>query len=184
MKGNTIQDRELYEDLVRSHARDVYRFAFRLSGSADIAEELTQETMYHAWRSISSLRDQDRARAWLLQILHNRHKHWLRTRSRRVVTINDSDQLNQTADQANNDLLKTLSNQELLQRSLDALENRYKEPFLLVFMEGMTCNEAAEFLDLPLGTVLSRIYRARRQLRGIVAELDPSPDHSRNSDSK
>ncbi len=52
-----------------------------------------------------------------------------------------------------------------MQTALDSLEDHYKVPFLLVFLEGMTCQQAAEFLDVPLGTVLSRIYRARRLLR-------------------
>lgn len=95
--------------------------------------------------------------------------------------VADSDHLNQTADKSNSDVLAKLSNQELLQRSLDELEIRYKEPFLLVFMQGMTCREAAEVLDLPLGTVLSRIHRARQQLRGFVQQLDPTADHANNS---
>lgn len=177
-----IDNRELYEDLVRSHARDVYRFAFRLTGSSHKAEDLVQETLYHAWRAMDSLRDHGRARAWLLQILRHRYHHWLRTKSRRVPTINDSDQLLDLPEHAHANALTRLSNQELLQRALNELKIQYKEPFLLVFMQGMTCREAAESLDLPVGTVLSRIHRARIRLRGLVHQFDPSGEHANNCD--
>lgn len=137
--------------------------------------------MYHAWRSFDSLRDHDRVRAWLLQILRHRHHHWLRTQSRRVKTVADSNQLNQEVDQVETDVLARISNQELLQRSLDELEIKYKEPFLLVFLEGMTCREAASALDLPLGTVLSRIHRARIKLRGTARKLDPDFENTDDS---
>jgi DNA-directed RNA polymerase specialized sigma24 family protein len=56
----------------------------------------------------------------------------------------------------------------MLQKALDTLESRYKEPFLMVFLEGLSCREAAEELDIPLGTILSRIHRARSFLRGAI----------------
>ena len=175
-KGIVIDDREFYEELVSSHARALYQFAYRLCGTKDKADDLVQETMYHAWRSISSLRDKKRGRAWLLQILRNRYKHLMRTQSRRIKTDADAGQIDRADEQAGEDLLAKISNQELLQRSLDSLEDCYKEPFLLVFMQDMTCRETAEFLDLPLGTVLSRIHRARIQLRRQMQHLDPMTD--------
>ena len=88
----------------------------------------------------------------------------------------DIDQLNQIPDRAGPDVLAKLSDQELLQIALEALEERYKEPFLLVFLEDFTCREAAELLDIPLGTVLSRIHRARQFLRRFIRQLDPTSE--------
>lgn len=73
-------------------------------------------------------------------------------------------------------MLAQLSNQEILQQALDGLDDRFKEPFLLVFLEDFTCQAAADLLDLPLGTVLSRIHRARQQLRAAIRQLDPTAD--------
>ena len=170
-------ERRLYENMVRSHASDVYRFAFRLCGKPEMADELVQETFYEAWRSIGSLRDPIRKKAWLLGILRHCYAHTIRDRERRVQLKFDVEFLNQVSDRAGSDVLERLANQELLQRALDYLDDRYKEPFLLVFQEDFTCQEVAEMLDVPLGTVLSRIHRARQSLRRRVRQLDPSNEH-------
>jgi RNA polymerase sigma-70 factor (ECF subfamily) len=157
--------RALYGVWVRDYSADVYRCAFRLCGHADCAEELTQEVFFEAWRSIDSLRDAAKARVWLLSILRHRYMHWLRDRKRHPAQAGSAHgevgALVSQEDQPG----EIMARQESLRAALDALEDHYKVPFLLVFLEGLTCQEAADFLDIPLGTVLSRIYRARQFLR-------------------
>lgn len=155
--------RKLYEAWVRDHAADLYRMAYRLCGEAETAEDLVQETFYHAWKDIAGLRETAKARAWLYQILRHRYAHWVRSRTRRLPTAS-SDQSAERID-PNSSSLTRLSHQEQLQRVLDDLDDTLKVPLLMVFLEGMTCQEAAEVLDIPLGTVLSRIHRARQRLR-------------------
>ena len=65
-----------------------------------------------------------------------------------------------------------MARSEWLQRALDELDERYRLPVLMVFMEGLTCREAAEELNVPLGTVLSRIHRARQALKKTLKETD------------
>ena len=65
--------------------------------------------------------------------------------------------------------------QDFLQEALDALDERFRTPLLMVFVQGLTCRETAEHLDLPLGTVLSRIHRARKQLRRALSFEQQSP---------
>ena len=67
--------------------------------------------------------------------------------------------------------LELLARREDIQRALDALDPDRRTVFLLVFLEGFTCREAGEMLDIPLGTVLSRIHRARGELRGLLRHL-------------
>jgi RNA polymerase sigma-70 factor (ECF subfamily) len=165
----------LYEELVRSHSGAVYRFAYRLCGNPDMADDLVQETFCEAWRSIDSLREPGRAKSWLFQILRYRNAHAIRDRSRRVQANNDVDQLNQVSSETGPDVLAKMSDKELLERALEALDERYEEPFLLVFQEDFTCREVAELLNIPLGTVLSRIHRARQFMRRFLRQLDP-PD--------
>ncbi|MDZ4783276.1 MAG: sigma-70 family RNA polymerase sigma factor [Planctomycetia bacterium] len=167
--------RALYASWVRDFSADIYRCGYRLCGSGDIAEELSQEVFFEAWRSMSSLRDTQKARCWLLSILRHRYMHWLRDR-KRGRTIRGGDRI--AADRlVSNESSphEVLARQESLQLALDALEDHYKVPFLLVFLEGLTCQETAELLEIPLGTVLSRIYRARRLLR---RELEDKPSAS------
>ncbi len=163
-----------YEQWVREHSGDLYRFAFRLCGDADTADDLVQETFYHAWRGMGKLRQKEKARAWLFQILRYRYAHWARERSRRPVIAGSAEPLEEHAQTAATPF-EVLANRESLQMALDALEDRFKLPLLMVFLEGLTCQAAAEYLDIPLGTVLSRIHRARRRLRRALGEQADSP---------
>lgn len=169
----------LYDSWVREYSGDIYRCALRLCGQPDVAEELVQEVFYEAWRSMDRLRDPAKARAWLLSILRHRYMHWLRDQKRRPKSgeaAREQAQRLSTGEDLPQDIL---ARQESLQAALDALEDRYKVPFLLVFLEGMTCQQAAEFLDIPLGTVLSRIHRARRFLRQHLEREQNEPKHMR-----
>ena len=64
--------------------------------------------------------------------------------------------------------LETMADEDSIQKALDRLDGRFKEPFLMVFVEGLTCAEAAEQLGVPLGTVLSRIHRARATMKEFL----------------
>ncbi len=160
--------RSLYIRLVEAHAAELYRFSYRLCGRADIAEDLVQETFYEAWRSIGSLRSPDKGRAWLYKILRRRFARHLRDRSRSLQDNARHGNLEQGTISSGPDMSKKLAERDMLQKAIDTLESRYKEPFLMVFLEGLSCREAAEELDIPLGTVLSRIHRARSFLRQAI----------------
>jgi RNA polymerase sigma-70 factor, ECF subfamily len=151
-----------YEALVRAHAPDLFRFAYRLTGTRAAAEDLLQETFSEAWRCLAQLRKPAAARAWLLQILRHRHAHSQRGAARRPTLGGDIDRL-ESGEQDG-------SMRDALQRALDELDDRFKVPFLLVFLEGLTCQETADELGVPLGTVLSRIHRARIALRASLDE--------------
>jgi len=166
--------RQVYEQWVSLYATALYRMAYRMVGQAATAEDLVQETFYHAWRSMDSLKDPDKARAWLYQILRFRYSHWLRERRRKPAprTMDDANPPPVAEDEPGP--LTRLGDQEALQQALDQLDDRFKTPFLLVFLEGMTCQEAADQLDVPLGTVLSRIHRARQGLRKALQSEAPT----------
>ena len=163
-----------YEQWVREYSGDLYRFAFRICGDADTADDLVQETFYHAWKSMGKLRCKEKARAWIFQILRYRYAHWMRERSHRPVIVGSREQFEDYA-QSSTTPLETLAERESLQMALGSLEDRFKLPLLMVFLEGLTCQEAADNLDIPLGTVLSRIHRARRHLRRALEEQADSP---------
>ena len=161
-----------YESWVRDYGADIYRCALRLCGHVECAEELTQEVFFEAWRSMDSPRDPNKARVWLLSVLRNRYMHWLRDEKRRPKSGWDQ-RRGETLSSGQAGPEDALARQEALQAALDALDDRYKVPFLLVFLEGFTCQQTTEFLEIPLGTVLSRIHRARQFLREYL-EMGPS----------
>jgi len=176
MAASLRSDRALYESLVRSLAPGLYQYAFRLTGRAEAAEDLLQETFCEAWRSLPSLRNPARARAWIFRVLRHRHAHQARARGRRLRALPPAHApgaaLEHLQDPAQDRRRRALDDREMLQHALDGLENRFKVPFLMVFLEGLTCKEAAGQLDLPLGTVLSRIHRARGYLRRRLGWLE------------
>ncbi|HLA39685.1 MAG TPA: sigma-70 family RNA polymerase sigma factor [Candidatus Glassbacteria bacterium] len=156
---------ELYELLVRTHAAELYRFAYRLCGEHENASDLVQEAYSEAWRSLDSLRQPEKARAWLFSILRYRYAHLQRDNGRRETSVEPQELAEMAVDEKSGRLLEAIAGRDGLQKALDGLDDRFKEPFLMVFLEGLTCAEAAEALGVPLGTVLSRIHRARHQLK-------------------
>jgi RNA polymerase sigma-70 factor (ECF subfamily) len=173
-------DRSVYETLVERHAASLYRLAYRLVGETAGAEDLVQESFLQAWRSIRSLREVDAGSAWLTTILRRRFGRWLHDRSRQPRVAADSD-ADDTASPLPGPDAGMFSDHERLQRALDHLDPRLKEPLLLSQMAGLSCGETARLLSLPLGTVLSRIHRARVELR---RRLEPrSVDDVRDSGS-
>lgn len=153
----------LYEQWVRQYGAELYRFAYRLCGNAEIAEDLLQEAFYEAWKDMGSLRDHERARAWLFQILRHRYARWCRAEAgepaHMPIDSASPEALPQTA------ALSPTVDEDALQIALGRISTVLRLPLLMVFMEGLSCQETADRLDLPLGTVLSRIHRAKRQLR-------------------
>lgn len=166
-------DRQFYAELVQRHSAELYGFAYRLCGAREAAEDLVQETFCEAWRSMAGLRDEQNVRAWLFQILRYRYAHFVRDGKRRTAAQTGVDLNIADSRRPSDDVAETLARRELLQKTLDALDERYRTPLLMVFLEGMTCAEAAGELELPLGTVLSRIHRARQSLRRHLSRFKP-----------
>jgi len=171
------EKKELYELLAHTHAAELYRFAYRLCGERETAQDLVQETFSEAWRSLESLRERDKARSWLFSILRYRYAHLQRDSGRRERKMETLELAEKEAGGPEEEVLERLSGRDYLQKGLDHLDNRFKEPFLMVFLEGLSCAEAARQLDIPLGTVLSRIHRARSLLRKKLDRLDNKEDN-------
>jgi RNA polymerase sigma-70 factor (ECF subfamily) len=165
--------RGMFESLVRAHAAELYRYAYWFTTQAESAEDLVQEAFFEAWRAIGSLRDPDRARAWLFQILRYRCAHWARDRKRRPRAEFTLEEMAETPDLHLQDPHSRIVETIQLERALVSLDERYREPFLMVFLCGFSCSETAGILGIPLGTVLSRIHRGRLALRKGLLGLSP-----------
>ena len=164
--------RALYEQWVRLYSAELYRYAYRLTGRHAAAEDLTQESFAEAWRSIESLRDPASARGWLFQILRHRYAHFVeRTRRQPAEALPEEEALHPPA--KDSDPAIGVANRDAIQVALDGLPPDLVKTFLMVFAEQLTCKETAEQLGIPLGTVLSRIDRARRILRAPPSSTKP-----------
>ncbi len=140
------------------------RFAYALLRDHTAADDLVQDTLERALLHWSSRRNDGDLRAWLFTILRNLHvgRHRQTLRRGTVVDI-DEDELPETA--AGQDVV--LETRDVL-AALDQLPEEQKSLLLLVGVEDLSYEEAAKVLDVPIGTVMSRLSRARRRLRSIV----------------
>lgn len=146
--------------LVEEHYEFLYWFGYRLTGSAQDAEDLTQQTYLSAQASLDQLRDPAKARAWLVAILRNAFR-----RSRRRDASRSWVDLDQVPEIPAEELEELPVDSESLQAALNALPDDYREPVILFYLEDLSYRQIAETLDVPLGTVMSRLSRAKAGLR-------------------
>jgi RNA polymerase sigma-70 factor (ECF subfamily) len=149
------------ELLVAEHHRAVYACAYRLSGSVPDAEDLTQQVFLAAQQRLGQLRNPDCARGWLLTILRNRFfKDNRRPCPVPATTVGlDFDVLSREA--AEDDEV----DRDRLQEALAAIAPDFRVVLLMFYFEDCSYREIARQLALPLGTVMSRLARAKRHLR-------------------
>jgi RNA polymerase sigma-70 factor, ECF subfamily len=153
--------------LVDAHYEALFRYAYRLTGSAADAEDLTQEAFGKAFTRLSQLREHDRAKAWLFRILRNLYLHKVRDDKRhRIVPL---DAVGDLPGRDTDDPPEI--EPEKLQLALNELEEGFRTPLILFYFEEFSYRDIAEQMALPIGTVMSRLARAKAFLR---AKLCPN----------
>jgi RNA polymerase sigma-70 factor (ECF subfamily) len=157
--------------LVEEHYQSLYRYAYRLSGTPADAEDLTQEAFYKAQAQLGSLRDPDRAKPWLFSILRNAYLH--RARSDRAHKQVSLDAVGDLPDDPPPDVPEV--EPEELQRALNELPEGFRTPVILFYFEDMSYRDIAEQMDLPIGTVMSRLARAKGHLRDRLLPAAGAP---------
>jgi len=155
--------------LVAEHADALYRYAFRLTGAVADAEDLTQQTFLIAQRKIDQLRDDRSGRVWLMTVMRRTYfRSHVKTRSEREKTVPldvDSLPADEVSDQWEID-------RELLQAAIDELPDEFKLVLLSFYFENRSYREIAEEFALPIGTVMSRLSRAKSHLRSRLFEAE------------
>lgn len=151
-----------FEALVTALHGDVYRYAFWLCRNEAMAKDLVQETFMRAWRSFHNLRDETKAKSWLLTTVK---REYLRQRDRDRLQVDDvePDQLPAPSGAATLD-----SEVWLLRRAIAGLPEKYREPLVLQVIGGYGGDEIAEILNIRRATVDVRLFRARNKLRKIL----------------
>lgn len=153
--------------LIHEHAPALYRIAYRLVGDAHDAEDVVQETLRSAWKSRANFESGRGQRAWLAAILRRRVIDRWRRGGRRMVFVGDSplDVPTAAVDPTNGGFT------DEMQQALSQLPPELRESLLLVVVGELTHQETANTLGVPLGTVLSRVSRARQRLRKNLLAL-------------
>ena len=179
MSDTRSPERVEFEEAVLALADDVWRVARRLARDVPEAEDLVQETYVRAIRSWKSYEHGTNLRAWLLRILHNYAIDQARRRQRApdVEPLEEGDyylynRLDQglRGGQADIERLIDQLSQGPVMDALDDLPQNFKEAVVLVDLGDFSYQEAADILEIPIGTVMSRLHRGRRALKKALAD--------------
>ncbi|HYX84426.1 MAG TPA: sigma-70 family RNA polymerase sigma factor [Gaiellales bacterium] len=171
------RDRARFEEEALMHAEHLYRIALRLTGSPQTAEDLVQETYLRAFRAWRSYRPGTNLAAWLATIMRNANMDELRRQSRRPPSEPLDEQgdyylynrLAETGREPQERVLARLAGRGVVDALGDVPEN-FREVVVLVDVGDFSYAETADILGIPIGTVMSRLYRGRRLLKQRLAE--------------
>jgi RNA polymerase sigma-70 factor (ECF subfamily) len=168
--SNAMGERQQrFDRLVAVYYMDMFRYAAWLCRDRSIAEEVVQEALLRAWKSLDALRDAAAAKQWLLTIVRRENARYFERRRLETVDID-----NLTASQSA--MLAEAPNEELndLREAIYGLEDEYREPLVLQVLMGYSTNEIAELMGLKQGAVLTRLHRARLKLKDKAADEENS----------
>ncbi len=152
-----------FEALTRAHTGDLYRFAYWLCGQDALAQDLVQETMLRAWKSLDALREAEAAKPWLFTILRREHARHHERRQLDTVELNEGipEDAAWASPERHGDAAE-------LREAMSKLPHKYREPLLLQVLGGMSCDEIACELDQQPGAVMTQLFRARQKLKSML----------------
>jgi len=162
--STAVERRQRFDQYVGVYHQDMYRYAAWLSRDKAIAEDVVQEALLRAWKSLDALREDTSAKQWLLTIVRRENARYFERKRLETVDID-----NLTASQAA--LLAEQPDEELdeMRQAIYELEDDYREPLVLQVLMGYSTKEIAEQMGLKQGAVLTRLHRARAKLKEQMA---------------
>lgn len=178
----TAGDRGARQELFTCHREAAYRVAYRITGRAEDALDVVQDSFIAAFAKLDRFQGESGFRTWLLRIVTNRALDFLRARKVRLAipldTVGDGAAPTPAARTAGridapSAPAETRELGERLRQAVETLPAEQRAVFSLYATGEMTYGEIAEVLGIPIGTVMSRLYHARRRLREQVPDLAP-----------
>ena len=145
--------------------QDMYRYAAWLSRDRTVAEDVVQESLLRAWKSLDSLRDDAAAKHWLLTIVRRENARYFERRRLETVDVDDLTPSQEAllADQPDHEL-------DDVREAIFGLDDDYREPLVLQVLMGYSTSEIGELMGLKQGAVLTRLHRARLKLKDAMDE--------------
>jgi RNA polymerase sigma-70 factor (ECF subfamily) len=150
-----------FERVALCHSRSLLRVAQRLTSNGSAAEDLVQDCLLQAWKNFHQFQPGTNARAWLFRILFNAFY----AEGRKLRRVPDLFPLSTDIRMISPDYDEAME----VSRALDTLPMEHRTVLLLGVVEGFTCGEIAGILSVPIGTVMSRLSRARQSMRAKLA---------------
>ena len=175
------RDESAFNELVITYERRVYGLVFRMLGRRDEAEDLSQEVFVQVFKAIDQFRGESKLSTWIYRIAVNLCKNRTKYLSRRHAGEQDdidamAERVPMTAARAAtvgdvsrpDELVEGMQLEEIVKRAIQKLEPEFREALILADVEDMPYEEIAQIMNVPVGTVKSRIHRARAQLKALV----------------
>jgi len=168
-KNNASRDE--FKQLTYPHMKLVYNVALKYCGNVFDAEDIAQETYLMAYARFHQLREKSKCKPWLLTILRNNFlKSYHKKKSRQ--RLSDSEYIDflkeSLAEDDAESILSNASYKRVVQNAIEKLPAKYKEVLTLYYMNELLYRDIAQVLDIPIGTVMSRLTRARNGLKTII----------------
>jgi RNA polymerase sigma-70 factor, ECF subfamily len=163
--------RERFENAVLPFLQPLYHLAFRLSGNAVDSSDLVQDTVLRAYQKFSSFSEGTNCKAWLFTIMYSIFVNRYRRKRHEPVVMNPDDIDKRFAAHVSteSEVRPALVGSEV-EKALEQLPEVFRTPVILIDLEGFTYEEAAQVLVCPVGTVRSRLFRARKLLYLILQD--------------
>ena len=168
--------RKRFEALIRPYLREMYSYAYRLCGQRDRAEDIVQDLVLRLYKSKTAIDQVENLRPWLYKSLFRQYLNNKRSESRSPFAYIESneDEIAEYEEQHQNTLPEALTELHLkkanLARAMKCLAPEFHEILVIHDIESFNVRETADILDIPVGTVKSRVHRARNKLRKILVE--------------
>ena len=171
--GEMADKQTKYEALVHALHGDIYRYAYWLCRDPQIAEDLIQETFLRAWKAIDTLLDDKAAKAWLITILRRENARRFERKQFDLVDLDEPPLRDQGVLPSEQEM-----EHEWLRRHIARLPAEYQEPLLLQVLGGFSGEEIAAQLGLNKNTVMTRLFRARNQIKEAMESAKQQRGHT------
>ncbi|MQA40692.1 RNA polymerase sigma factor [Rugamonas aquatica] len=162
-----------FSAMVKQHQTYLYRFVLRNIGNSSDAEDIAQQTFVEAYKAMASFRGESKMSTWLYGIAMNLVRNYLNRAPHRVREYESDDVLETLPDRADGPevLAQRAQLMEQLAAQVGELLPDLQQIFMLVAIDGLSYDQAATMLELPVGTVRSRLFRAREAIKGRLPDL-------------
>jgi len=163
-------DDDAVRDLYTQYGQRLYAYALRLTDDPATAEDVTQNTLVTAWRTAHTFRAEGRLIAWLLGIVHHTAMKALRNRTNYLSDV--AEETIREDQPSPEEQAQVKDERRWVRQGMQSLSPEHRAVLELVFYQELSLNEVAQVLDVPLGTVKSRLSYARTHLRGMLARTE------------
>ena len=163
-------DDDAVRDLYAQYGQRLYAYALRLTDDPATAEDVTQNTLVTAWRTAHTFRAEGRLIAWLLGIVHHTAMKAIRNRTNYLGDV--AEETIREDQPSPEEQAQVKDERRWVRQGMQSLSPEHRAVLELIFYQELTLNEVAQVLDVPLGTVKSRLSYARTHLRGVLARTE------------